>query len=103
MPEDLSPFFAGLDSQRVTFKTSKGDRLVLGYFDNAFINADLGEAVLDTTAPRFTCRASEVAFLKVPSEYRGMDVLVSGVKYSLLQVQPEGTGLATVTLAHEEQ
>ena len=51
MAEDLSPFFAGLDSQRVTFKTPKGDRLVQGYFDNAFINADLGEAVLDTTAP----------------------------------------------------
>ena len=32
-----------------------------------------------------------------------MDVIVSGVKYSLIQVQPEGTGLATVTLAHEEQ
>jgi hypothetical protein len=103
MPEDLSPFFAGLDAQRVTFKAPGGDRLVQGYFDNAFINADLGEAVLDTTAPRFTCRASEVAFLKVPSEYRGMDVLISGVKYSLIQVQPEGTGLATVSLAHEEQ
>lgn len=103
MPEDLSPFFAGLDSQRVTFKAPGGDRHVLGYFDNAFINADLGEAVLDTTAPRFTCRASELTFLKVPSLYRGMDVLISGVKYSLIRVQPEGTGLVTVTLAHEEQ
>ena len=103
MAEDLSPFFAGLDAQRVTFKATGGDRLVQGYFDNAFINADIGEAVLDTTAPRFTCRASEVAFLKVPSVYRGMEVWISGVKYSLIQVQPEGTGLATVTLAHEEQ
>jgi hypothetical protein len=103
MPEDLSPFFAGLDAQRVTFKAPGGDRLVLGYFDNAFINADLGEAVLDTTAPRFTCRASELAFLKTPSQFRGMEVLISGVKYSLIQVQPEGTGTATVTLAHEEQ
>lgn len=103
MNEDLSPFFAGLDSQRVIFKTPKGERLVLGYFDNAFINADLGEAVLDTTAPRFTCRAAEVDFLKVPSDYRGMEVCIAGVKYSLITKQPEGTGLATITLAHEEQ
>jgi hypothetical protein len=102
MAEDLSPFFAGLDSQKVIFKTTTGDRLVLGYFDNAFISADMGEAVLDTTQPRFTCKAVDVAFLKVPREFRGMDVLVAGRKFSLLQVQPEGTGIATVTLAHED-
>jgi hypothetical protein len=103
MAEDLSPFFAGLDSQRVVFKAPGGDRYVLGYFDNAFTNADIGEVILDTTAPRFTCKASEVAFLKVPNDYRGMVVMVAGVKFSLIQKQPEGTGLATITLAHEEQ
>lgn len=103
MREDLSAFFAGLDAQRVTFKAPGGDRMVLGYFDNSFVDANIGETVLDTTTPRFTCRAADVAFLKVPSEFRGMEVRVSGVKFSLIQVQPEGTGLATVVLAHEEQ
>ncbi len=101
--EDLSPFFAGLDAQRVVFLTPKGRVEVLGYFDNAFVNADIGEVVLDTTQPRFMCKASDLRFLGKPSEFRGMEVRIGETKYSLVQVQPEGTGLATVVLAHEEQ
>lgn len=101
--EDLSPFFAGLDAQRVLFVTPKGHEEVLGYFDNAFINADIGEVVLDTTAPRFMCRAADLRFLGKPKDFRGMEVRIGETKYSLIQVQPEGTGLATVTLAHEDQ
>lgn len=72
------------------------DRRVTGIFDNAFFDASVGEAEMDTTAPRFLARHAEVR--DIPRETL---VRIGGVLYSVLQVQPDGTGMATVTLAHE--
>ena len=101
--EDFSPFFAGLDVTKAIFYTPKGNVEVTCYFDNAFIDANLGEAVMDTTSPRITCVSTDVRFLKNPAEFRGMKVTIRDIIFSLIQVQHEGTGLSTITLAHEEQ
>lgn len=67
-----------------------------GIFDNSFVDANIGETALDTTAPRLTCIASEVA--SVPRE---ATCTVRGKSYSVTQIQPDGTGFAIVHLAHE--
>lgn len=67
-----------------------------GIFDNGFVDAQIGETALDTTIPRLTCIHSEVK--DVPRE---ATVEVRGKLYSVVQVQPDGTGFATVQLAHE--
>lgn len=108
MAENLRVFFQGLDHGTAVFVTPKGKKEVKVYFDNAFINADLGEAVLDTTAPRLTCVSADLSFLpRDPKAYRGWDVFVTSpmmpkTRFSLVQIQPEGTGISTIILAHEE-
>ena len=102
MPEDLSPFFDGLDRAELRIVTPQGSRRVTGYFDNSYVSAELGEVTLDTTQPRFTCKAADICWLPHPSVFRGWNAYVGKTRYSLVQVQPEGTGLATVILAHEE-
>jgi hypothetical protein len=94
--EDLDPFFSGLDECEATFELEAGPKAVRCFFDNAFFDASVGETVLDTTQPRITCKAADVR--GIPRETL---VTVRGEKFSVLQIQPEGTGLATVTLAHE--
>lgn len=67
-----------------------------GIFDNGFLDANIGETALDTTAPRLTCLHSDVVVLP-----REATVTVKGKTYSVTQVQPDGTGFAIVALAHE--
>lgn len=96
MTENLSVFFTGLDAVQVTFDTSPA-RVVTGYFDNAFVDANLGETIMDTTQPRIACRAVDVAGIP-----RGTMATIGDQSFSVVQIQPEGTGLATVTFAHED-
>lgn len=102
MKEDFSHFFAGLDVTKAIFYTPKGNYEVTCYFDNSYIDANMGEAVMDTTSPRITCVTEDIRFLKKPSEFRGMKVTIRDIAYSIIQVQPEGTGLSTIALAHED-
>lgn len=108
MAENLRVFFQGLDHGTAVFVTPSGQKSVKVYFDNAFVNSEIGEAVLDTTAPRLLCIAADLAFMpRDPKQYRGWDVYVTSptmpkTKFSLVQIQPEGTGLTTISLAHEE-
>lgn len=97
MKENLDIFFSSLDSQEVTFTLSSGARKTIrGFFDNAFFDTQIGETAMDTTQPRFTCKASDLAGI-----VRENGVIVAGKAYSVMQIQPEGTGLAVVALAHE--
>jgi hypothetical protein len=100
--EDLSAFFSGLDVTKAVFITATGNREVPCYFDNTYTDTNIGEAVMDTTAPRITCVMEDIRFLKKPSEFRGMIVIVRDVKYSVIKVDEEGTGMATIALAHED-
>jgi hypothetical protein len=69
---------------------------VKAIFDNSFFDSSIGETVLDTTSPRITCKASSVTTLP-----REALVTIRGKRYSVTQIEPDGTGFATVMLAHE--
>jgi hypothetical protein len=99
MIENLDVFFLGLDAADMVFHTSPS-RTVRAYFDNAFQDVNLGETIMDTTIPRLTAKWSDVR--DIP---RGTAVSVTSQhfsgEFSTIQLQPEGTGLATITLGHE--
>ena len=69
---------------------------VKAIYDNAFFDVNIGETVLDTTQPRLTCKHSEAK--DIPRE---ATVSIRSKSYSVTQVQPDGTGFATITLAYE--
>jgi hypothetical protein len=83
---------------RFEWETPAGIRRldVQGIFDSAFFDLSVGETVLDTTAPRLTCRADEIRTLP-----REAVATIDGSVYSVVQIQTDGTGFATVILAHE--
>lgn len=96
MFENLNVFFSGLDAAEMVFATSPVQR-VTAYFDNAFQDINIGETIMDTTTPRLTCKYADVK--DIP---RGTPVTVGAANFSVVQIQPEGTGLAMITLAHED-
>lgn len=69
-------------------------------FDSPFMDASLGEIVLDTTAPTLTCKMTDALFngAYLP---RGTAIVVNAGNYSVLEVKPEGTGMAIIRLAIE--
>lgn len=67
-----------------------------GIFDDSFTDAQTGETILDTTQPRLTCLASDVA--SVPRE---ATVTIRGKDYSVTQIQPDGTGFSIIQLTQE--
>jgi hypothetical protein len=93
---NLDVFFSGLDNTEILFALPTGTRIVRGYFDNAFFDSSVGEVVLDSTQPRFQCKESDVA--GIPRETA---CKVEGKDFTVMEIQADGTGLATVTLAHE--
>jgi hypothetical protein len=83
--------------QTVVFDTTSGPREVRAIFDNAFYDASINETVLDTTQPFLTCKFKDVEH----DIERGTPVNIEAKRFSVLQIQPDGTGMATVFLAHE--
>lgn len=67
-----------------------------GIFDNSFVDSNIGETIMDTTQPRVTCEHSAVVTLP-----REAMITIRGKQYSVVQVQPDGTGFAIVHLALE--
>lgn len=96
MIENLDVFFTGLDAGDAVFSLAGEKKTVRCLFDNSFFDSSVGETVMDTTQPRITCKLSDVK--NIPRE---TPVFVAGENYSVIQIQPEGTGLAVVALAHE--
>lgn len=82
--------------EKLVFEWENGRKSLKGIFDNAFTDSVTGETVLDTTAPRITCKHSDA--VRVPRE---AVVVVDGLRYSVTQIQPDGTGFAVIQLAHE--
>lgn len=72
---------------------------VAGIFDEPTFDAEAGEYDFSASAPRFTCKASDVAGLK-----KGAACAIAGnpVAYYLAHdPQPDGTGMAVVVLARD--
>ena len=73
-------------------------REVVGIFDDAYFDAQLGEYRLDTSSPRLQSRASSLAGI-----VRGNLITIEGAEYLALGVpQFDGTGMATVELVKQE-
>lgn len=98
-PEDLSPFFnlAEFATLAVFELPEGGTREVIGIFDNAYFAPEVGETVLDSTQPRFTCPQSSLSGVE-----RGCFVAIAGAHYSVKSLQPDGSGTAVVALHHED-
>lgn len=82
--------------QPVVLHLPAGDQTITAIFDNAFFNSEVGQTVLDTTQPHFEAKTSDLAGLD-----REMTVTTAGATYSVQQIQPDGTGMSIVMLAHE--
>lgn len=71
-----------------------GTRTVTGIFDDPYLNAQLGEYEADTSAPRFTCKLSDVAGVG-----RGDYLTLDGTTYNIMtDPQSDGAGMAILRL-----
>lgn len=73
---------------------------VCGLYDDPFMSAQLGEYDAETSAPRFTCKAFDVALVKRKDTVT-ISTQAGAIELAVLSVQPDGTGLAVVRLAKE--
>jgi len=96
MNQDLSVFFDGLDSVTAEFIIGSTSYYVEGYFDNGFFDTSVGEVVLDTTQPRFTCQSYRISKVQ-----RNGTVIINETEYKIIQIQPDGTGTSVVILSNE--
>lgn len=72
-----------------------GSRVVTGIFDDPFLDAQLGEYVLETTRPRVTCAASDLAGVR-----RGDVATIGDDTFDVVSgPQSDGTGMAILELA----
>lgn len=72
-------------------------RTIRGIFDEPYMNAQIGEYEADSSDPRLTCKASDVADLRDKDA-----VVIEGRTYYLLtDPQPDGTGFAVLHMATE--
>lgn len=87
--EDLSPFFdvAGGFAQTATVGGSSFPVI----FDNAY-QAGMN-ALVETTGPICQAKTSDVA-----SVVQGSTITIGGTAYTVVSVQPDGTGVTTLAL-----
>lgn len=68
---------------------------LVGIFDDPFLDAQLGEYVLETSEPRITAATAELQGVT-----RGDVATIDGVVYDVLSApQADGAGMATLRLA----
>lgn len=95
--DDLRNFFDPdvFGSRGIIRFQAGGERQILGIFDDPYMNTMLGEYEADTSSPRFTCCASDVAGVQ-----RGDEFELDGVMYDVMTFpQKDGHGLAILKLA----
>lgn len=69
-------------------------RSLAGIFDDPYLNADLGEYEADTSAPRFTCKESDVAGVR-----RGDYLTLDGKTYNIMSdPQSDGAGMSILRM-----
>ena len=91
--ENLDVFFNNSDfADTVT----TGSRTFQAIFDEAFFNPEAGETSLDGTLPRLTCKMIDAETLTKKTQ-----LTVKGRKFTVIDVQPDGTGTAVVTLSNQ--
>lgn len=99
--ENLDAFLnVGEFATVATIELAHGETIeVTGIFDDPYLNAQLGEYEADTSQPRFTCKWTDVLDVR-----RGDVARIDGQAYDVLSAaQPDGTGMALLSLAVQDQ
>lgn len=97
--EDLDAFLTldtsgGFASTATIALQGAGTISVRGIFDDPYLDAQLGEYHLDTSAPRFLCKSSEVGDVA-----RGDTITIGATVYDITESpMHDGTGMATIKL-----
>jgi hypothetical protein len=63
-------------------------------FDEAYFDPEAGETVLDATQPRLACKLSDLTGVT-----RKTVLTIKGRSFTVLNIQPDGTGMASVKLS----
>lgn len=96
--EDLSVFFNEFaDEVRVIASNRKFSAI----FDEQFFDPETGEAYFEGAKPYITCQASDIGTDVVKqAKIEVRNTITNEIKrFTVLQVQPEGTGTAVVLLS----
>lgn len=77
-------------------------RQVWGIFDDPYLNAQLGEYEADTSAPRFTCKETDVAGVGRGDTWQQLDAKTRAPIGPVLDImtdpQSDGAGMAIVRM-----
>lgn len=87
--EDLAGYFKTADFG-TSATWSVGSATVVGIFDSEYAR-ELG--MIDATDPQFVCRESDMS-----SAAQGQTLTINAVSYTIVGVEPDGTGLLTLRL-----
>ena len=88
--EDLSVFFRTQDF--AVAATYNGSTTVNGILDNEYVEG----LNFQGSAPVFRCRTSDV-----PTATHGQSLVVDGITYKIVGVEPSGTGISTLRLERQ--
>jgi len=67
---------------------------IKGLFDNGFLAPSIGDSEIHTTHPQLTIKESDIQTLS-----RGDQIIIKKRTYDIVQIQPDGSGLAIIILA----
>src|SRR3990167_9548760 len=70
-----------------------GGAAVRGIFDNGYAQTSVGIAGMATLSPSFTLATSDV-----PASPAGASLVVNGATYTVVEHQPDGTGVSVLHL-----
>tara|TARA_R110002153_G_scaffold162798_2_gene315339 strand:- start:550 stop:861 length:312 start_codon:yes stop_codon:yes gene_type:complete len=93
---ELAIFFEANDFAVTASYTPQGGSStnILGIYDQEYLELDSGGSVaFAINQPRFQCDTASV-----PSAAEGDTLVVSGINYKIVVVQPDGTGVTTLVL-----
>jgi len=96
--ESAADRLAFLDVDEFGTTATVGAFSVIGIFDDAYqaINQATGEVT--TTAPQFLCRSADVTTASIASN---TSLVIGGVTYKAIDLQPDGTGMTTILLSKD--
>ena len=94
--EDLDAFFD--DEEFADIVTRTNGPPFNAIFDEGFFDPSAGEVVLDTVQPRLTCKLADLSGVA-----RKSVLSVKGRSFSVVNIQPDGTGLAVVKLSPQSE
>lgn len=66
---------------------------VRGIFDNAYVAIEGDSVQVAGTAPRFTCKSSDIPDIQTDDS-----ISIYGKDYTVVEIQPDGTGVTSLLL-----